>query len=133
MCAKGGAFLASIPSRTDVGPIQALIDELEFNQAIASRAEEVVHVTTSAHFSLSQFERCVSEGVLSLLQPELKQRLIAAYAAMKRANSQIDAIPAARSGDPQAHALNNTRARLNECQPLIAEALAQLRKVLDPS
>ena len=133
MCSKGGAFLASIPPRTDVGPIQALIDELEFNQAIAARAEEVTQLGASAHFSLVQFERCISEGILSLLQVELKQRLIAAYASMKRANSQMDTIPHARSGDPYSHAVDNTRARLTETQPLIESALLQLRAVLAPS
>ena len=132
VCRQGGVFLASIPPRTDVGPIQALVDELEFNQAIAARAEEVAHLQTSAHFALTQFERCISEGVLSLLQPDLKEHLINACAAMKRANNQIDIIGPARSGDAQAHAVNRTRDRLKETQPLIRDALAQLRQVLAP-
>jgi hypothetical protein len=123
-------FLASIPPRTDVGPIQALIDELEFNQAIAARAAEVPHLRTSAHFALTQFDRCISEGVLSLLELDLKERLINAYAAMRRANNQIDAIAPARSGEAQALAVNRTRDRLNETLPLIQEALARLRQVL---
>ena len=132
MCKQGGVFLASIPSRTDVGPIQALIDELEFNQAIAARAPEVPHLLTSAHFALTQFDRCISEGVLSLLELDLKERLINAYAAMRRANNQIDAIAPARSGEAQALAVNRTRDRLNETLPLIQEALARLRQVLAP-
>jgi hypothetical protein len=131
-CRRGGAFLASIPARTDVGPIQALLDELEFNQAIAARADDVPRLLTSAHFALTQFERCISEGVLSLLEPDLKERLINAYAAMRRANSQIDAIAPARSGEAQALAVNRTRDRLNETLPLIQEALARLRQVLAP-
>ena len=69
---------------------------------------------------------------MSLLQPNLKEHLINAYAAMKRANNQIDVIAPARSGDAQAIAVNRTRDRLKETQPLIRDALAQLRKVLAP-
>jgi hypothetical protein len=132
MCKQGGVFLASIPPRTDVGPIQALIDELEFNQATAACAAEVPHLLTSAHFALTQFDRCISEAVLSLLELDLKERLINAYAAMRRANNQIDAIAPARSGEAQALAVNRTRDRLNETSPLIQEALARLRQVLAP-
>src|SRR5713226_4317650 len=72
ICKSSAHFLASIPPRTDVGPIQALIDELEFNESVAGGAEEVPHVKASAHFGVAQFERCVSEGILSLLEPDLK-------------------------------------------------------------
>src|SRR2546425_8278060 len=36
LCKSSVSVLASIPPRTDVGPLQALIDELEFNQAITT-------------------------------------------------------------------------------------------------
>jgi hypothetical protein len=51
---------------------------------------------------------------------------------VKRANNQIDVIAPARSGDAQAVAVNRTRDRLRETQPLIRDALAQLRKALAP-
>jgi hypothetical protein len=130
LCESSAQFLASVPPRTDVGPIQALTDELEFNTAVAATAEDIPRLTTSAHFATVQFDRAVSEGVLSLLEPTLKKELIAAYAAMARANTQIDAIAAARSGDPHAHAMNHARDRVKESQPVIAAALARLAEVL---
>ncbi len=130
ICKSSAQFLASIPPRTDVGPFQALIDELEFNQFVAGSADEVPRVKASAHFSVTQFERCVSEGILSLLEPDLKAKLITTYATMKRANIQIDVIPAARSGEPHALAVNAARDRLREAQPLIRAALDSLSKIL---
>ena len=119
LCKTSAQFLGSVPGRTDVGPIQALIDELEFDKAVAASAEDVPRLTTSAKFAIVQFERAISEGVLSLLDPELKHLLIDAYAVMTRANTQIDAIAPARSGDPHAHAVNHARDRLKEAEPRI--------------
>jgi hypothetical protein len=130
LCRTSAQFLASVPPRTDVGPIQALIDELEFNSAVAASADDVPHLTTSAKFATAQFQRTISEGVLSLLQPDLKRLLIEAYAVMDRANTQIDAIAPARSGDPHAHAVNHARDRLREAAPRILAAVDYLGAVL---
>jgi len=48
LCETSAHFLASVPPRTDVGPIQALIDGLEFNATVAASADEIPHLTTSA-------------------------------------------------------------------------------------
>src|SRR5260370_41514222 len=72
LCKTSAQFLASVPARTYVGPIQALIDELEFNKVVAASAEEMGRTTTSAKFVTVQCQRAMSEGVLSLLETELK-------------------------------------------------------------
>jgi HNH endonuclease len=130
ICKSSAQFLASIPPRTDVGPLQALIDELEFNQSVAESADEVAQVKTSAYFAVAQFQRCVSEGILSLLEPSLKAAVIKSYVVMERANTQVDAIPTARSGQPHALAVNDARDRLREALPLIRETLTSLSKAL---
>jgi hypothetical protein len=130
LCKASAQFLASVPSRTDVGPIQALVDELEFNRAVAASAEDVPRLYTSANFATHQFQRAISEGILSLLEPELKQLLIEAYKVMTRANTQIDAIAPARSGEAFNHALNNARDRLRDAQGPVVAALDRLGAVL---
>lgn len=130
LCRTSAQFLASIPPRTDVGPIQALIDELEFNRAVAALADDVPRLTTGAKFSTAQFQRAISEGILSLLEPGLKQLLLEAYSVMDRANVQLDAIAPARSGDPHTHAMNHARDRLKEADPRISAALDCLSAVL---
>jgi hypothetical protein len=131
VCETSAHFLASVPTRTDVGPIQALIDELEFNATVAAMGGDVTQLAAAPRFSTTQFGRAVAEGVLSLLQPDLKKDILVAYAVMSRANTQLERIAPARSGDPQAHALNNTCARFKESQPVIAAALSRLADVTD--
>lgn len=132
ICRTSASVLASVPPRTDVGPIQALIDELEFNKTIAAHADEVLRLESSAHFAMTQFERCITEGILSLLEPNLKADIMETYGALKRANTQVDIIPSAlaRGGGAAADAVNRTRDRLREAQPLIAKALDRLDAVL---
>ncbi|MBI1993515.1 MAG: HNH endonuclease, partial [Deltaproteobacteria bacterium] len=67
LCKSSAAFLASIPPRTDVGPFQALMDELEFNRAVAATADDLPVIGAIALFEVAMFDRCVSEGILSLL------------------------------------------------------------------
>jgi hypothetical protein len=132
LCQTSARFLASVPTRTDVGPVQALVDELEFNKVVAASADEVGRFGSSAKFSVIQFERAVSDGVLSLLEPELKRLLLDAYMVMHRANTQIDSLGPARAGEALAVAMNHARDRLREAAPRIDAALQRLQQVLQP-
>ena len=62
LCETSASFLASVPTRSDVGPIQALIDELEFNATAAAMVDEIVELTTAPRFSTTQFDRAMAEG-----------------------------------------------------------------------
>jgi len=64
LCKSSASVLTSLPPRTDVGPLQALIDALEFNQAIT--AHDAPHLIGSP-LEITQCTRCMSEGILSLL------------------------------------------------------------------
>lgn len=132
LCESSAQFLASVPPHTDVRPIQALIDELEFNRAVAASAPEVTSLYCSAHFSVARFSRSMAEGVLSLLEPSLKRDIIAAYAVIERANTAVDAIAHARAagGEALAVTVNDARSRIADAQPLIERALGHLEKLL---
>ncbi len=131
ICESSAAFLASVPPRTDVGPFQAMIDELEFNQAVAAAADQIATVGASAPFEVARFDQCMSEGILSLLEPELKRSLIGAFVYLKRANTKIEAISNfAWRTDEWANTLNATREDLNGAGTVIEEALSALKKVL---
>ena len=41
-------------------------------------------------FEVAQFNRCISEGAVSLLEAEVKDLLFRAYATMKRANNLLN-------------------------------------------
>ncbi len=77
----------TLPSRRDddVGPLQALIDELAYNSQVAKLAE----TKRGAVFMDEQFRRAVSEGAIALLADPLRDSILAAYAALSRANNCI--------------------------------------------
>jgi hypothetical protein len=96
ICKNHPAQLVAAPYKIEVGPLNALIDELEFNSEVARQAECVVadkpnptYATLVWHcpkFSETQFERAISEGAVSMLEPNLKKKLLAAYALIRNAN-----------------------------------------------
>jgi hypothetical protein len=76
-----------LPQRTyDVGPIQALIDELGFNAELCKLTADD---TIGALFLVAQFERSISEGLLSLLPDQVRNPISATYATLMRANMYI--------------------------------------------
>ena len=84
VCAQTPGVLLA-PSRTvDVGPLQALIDELEFNLIVCDAVAEL-----GALFGDEQFRRGIAHGALATLEPGLKGAILQAYAAMSRANQRI--------------------------------------------
>jgi hypothetical protein len=124
------SFVSSVPARTDVGPFQALIDELEFNRAVTATAHDKQAIPL---FETAMFDRCVSEGVLSLLNPALKSTLIETYVLLKQLNTLIDAIsnfPA--NTDSRANTVNAAWDSLRKTQPmnLIEKTMTALTQVL---
>jgi hypothetical protein len=86
ICEKStGALL--MPQRPyDVGPIQALIDELDFNGEISKLTADD---TIGALFLVSQFERSISEGLFSLLPDQVRKPISSTYATLMRANMHL--------------------------------------------
>jgi len=84
-----GALL--LPQRTyDVGPIQALIDELGFNAELCKLTADD---TIGALFPVAQFERSISEGLLSLLPDQVRNPISSTYATLMRANMKKGVSP----------------------------------------
>jgi hypothetical protein len=67
----------------DVGPLQALVDELDFNQTVAKYK--------SARFADEQFRRAIQFGAIAILNQPLRSELLDAYASMAEANNRIAA------------------------------------------
>lgn len=97
-----GALL--MPQRPyDVGPIQALIDELDFNNEISNLTADD---TIGALFLVSQFERSITEGIFSLLPDEVRKPISSTYTTLMRANmylKKMATIPWGGSSWHQAH------------------------------
>jgi HNH endonuclease len=130
LCTKSAAFASPVPARTDVGPFQALIDELEFNRAVAASTHDKHAIPL---FETAMFDRCVSEGILSLLNPALKSTLIDTYVVLRQLNTLIDSIsnfPA--NTDSRANTVNAAWDSLRTAQPvnLIEKTITVLTQVL---
>jgi hypothetical protein len=128
LCKSSASVLASIPPRSDVGPLQALIDELEFNQAITAQDDPKL---IGAPLEIIQFNRCVSEGILSLLAQDIKGAVCQAYVSIKRVNTYLSVLATIM---PTSHSWNYTAESIR--QPLktarhdIEAAIAELYKHL---
>lgn len=79
-------FLAA--SRTeDVGPLQALIDELEFNSVVAQIGDVQ---NRGCRFREEQFLRAIHEGSISILRDEIRGVLLDAYREIGSANKLLE-------------------------------------------
>jgi hypothetical protein len=85
-CAENPEAMLSAARDSDVGPLQALIDELEFNKMVVECSPEE---SRGALFQNAQFLRAVQEGMVAILEERLKKSILAAYVAMSRANQHI--------------------------------------------
>jgi hypothetical protein len=86
----------------DVGPLQSLIDELEYNINVSkySKRDDL-----GCKFREVEFNRTITQGLLSLLPKEIKEVLIETYRRVSRMNSLIASImhTGARGGQYEEH------------------------------
>ena len=109
VCKKDPGALLQAQGTLDVGPIQALIDELEFNAEIAQRTSDD---TIGALFLVAQFRRAIHEGVFSLLSDSVRNPISTAYATLLRANmylQKMSTMPWGGSGSAWHHAYSFTQ------------------------
>lgn len=112
ICKNSPAIFTNVARNADVGPLQALIDELEFNTVVAKYA---TRDEQGCLFLDEQFRRATREGAIAILHEELKQRILEAYVAMGRANQRMSAVlnhlngshPWAESADVAMRAIDN--------------------------
>ena len=86
ICEESPGVLLMPQRPYDVGPIQALIDELEFNAEISGLTADD---TIGALFLVTQFERSISEGLFSLLPDQVRSPISTTYATLMCANMYL--------------------------------------------
>jgi len=86
ICFERPEVLVDSSREVDVGPLQALIDELEFNAVVAS-AENSDDIGCT--FQEVQFHRAIKQGSISIVKDEVKNAVVGAYRAMGSANTKI--------------------------------------------
>lgn len=89
ICKEKPEALLSAARNVEVGPLQALIDELEFNAAIVQAESDG---DMGCLFQLDQFLRAIEYGSISILKDEVRTLIIDAYRTMGSANTKIQAM-----------------------------------------
>jgi hypothetical protein len=89
ICAERPDLLVGAVLNADVGPLQALIDELDFNSTVAEVAKG--WQSQGCKFQDQQFLRAIHEGSVSLLRDNIRELLLEAYRATGQANAALDA------------------------------------------
>lgn len=87
ICKSRPDIFINATRNADVGPLQALIDELEFNVVVSAQTSSPDVV--GCMLQDEQFRRAIREGVISTLQEHIKQTILQAYHAVGRANHLI--------------------------------------------
>lgn len=129
-CAAHPEALASGPGNTDVGPLQALVNEIEFNLAAVRSIQNGV----GCPLRDSQFERAIRAGVLAILEPALKTAIFDAYVATGNTRVLAEATLSKQAGGVS-HSLSGTgsgdpREAAKACQTFLENAHTKLLEVL---
>lgn len=95
ICAERPEVLVRSAGDRDVGPLQALIDELAFNLEVSRGASED---QPGCLFLDHQFLRAMREGAISILQENLREKLLEAYVVTGKANQHILEVQQSRRG-----------------------------------
>jgi len=127
-CGERPEILITASRDADVGPLQALIDELTFNEKVAS---SIGSKKQGCRFHDHQFRRAINEGSISILREEVKDAILEAYRSMGAANLINEAswnFP--KKSNSWAEAINEVQQRIIEAREKISNAKDQLLKFL---
>lgn len=128
ICDERPDVLVSMSRAADVGPLQALIDELALNAKIAAKADLQ---DQGARFHDGQLRRAIEVGSIAILRDEIREAVLDAYVAMDAANRIVDgAWRHPRGSNPWAEGVNEATRRIKEAQPKITKAQDELLKFL---
>lgn len=128
ICRERPDALVAAPRDVDVGPLHALIDELELNATIAGQPGLDVH---GCLFRDDQLRRAISAGSIAMLREDIKAAVLAAYVAMGAANRLIEAAwQHPKGGNDWAVGVNEASKRIREARPLVERAQAELLRFL---
>ena len=125
ICSERPEVLLQAIRNADVGPLQALLDELEFNEVVASEGD---FNRFGCKFHDTQFLRAIHEGSVSLLKDTIRKPLLEAYRAMGAANTALDGKFSRGTGE----ASNEAAHRIAFAKPKILEARESLLDFLSP-
>jgi hypothetical protein len=128
ICSKHPEILTKSYMRSDVGPLNALVDELEFN-AMVAKIKDINLI--GCNFQNSQFRKAVQLGSISILKDELRNAINLAYVFMGSANQCIAAASYQKfRSNAWGQEINEAQKLINNAEPSIHQAIEELLKFL---
>jgi hypothetical protein len=128
ICKNRPDIFTEAARESDVGPLQALIDELDFNAYIAKYSSPG---DVGCLFGDDQFRRATKEGSISILDEELRVLILEAYRVMRRANQLIEgSLSHGRTSALYSEYMGWAREVIKEAYPKIEESRDSLLKFL---
>jgi hypothetical protein len=124
ICDEHPEALIGAIRNADVGPLQALIDELEFNATVASVRD---YREQSCRFHDQQFLRAIHEGSISLLRDTIRTLILEAYRAMGAANGAMEKVIHQQNIE---QAVGGAKLAIDAALPKIQAAKKELLKFL---
>lgn len=124
ICSDNPEILIKSFLRTDVGPLNALVDELEYNLSVA---KELNIGYIGCNFKDDQFKKAIQIGSISILIDELKSAIIDAYVAMGNVNHYLNsASKHSYNSGPWNSEIGHVKKLNNKAEPLIKKTLEEL-------
>ena len=122
-CKENPLQIVDSSSVKNVGPLHSLIDELEFNEVVSNQKDVNA---IGCPFEVSQFDRAVQAGLISLLNPQVRDSLYPCYLHLKRANERLKRVVFADNPARHADALNSAQHEVMKATTQIRQAREHL-------
>ncbi len=119
---RSGSF-----ARAEVGPLQSLIDELEFNEAVTAVPSGQDQFCL---FKERQFLEAMRMGSIATLQDELKRSINVAYVQMGQANHLMNALLNTDNPNALGELYQRALAKMKESRQAVQGAKQELLKFL---
>lgn len=128
ICSEKTHMLLEASRSTDVGPLQALIDELEFNRYVASKLQ-INELGCLYH--TQQLLRAINDGAISILKDDLRDAIINAYHGMDTTNQLLSGLwHHNRRSSNWAEMANDIQARHRALLPVLDSTMNKMLEFL---
>jgi len=132
VCENQPETLITASHLVDVGPLEALLSEIEFNTQLAgTERKQESNPEPPPMLFIEQFERAIQCGAILLLDEKTKSSLFSAYASLLHANQQTDySLRQGFDGYKASSTIYRAYNAHKRAAIVLQEALDQLRKHL---
>jgi len=127
ICDKHPEIFVGKMTSSEMGPLQALVSELEFNAEVAKRINSN---ELGALFMTDQFQRSIEIGIFWLFNDDTKKSLNDAYVTMNSANNKLQGLSFAQTGRTASMIKNEAQKFVNKAGSLIEMSSRLLKEML---